>query len=246
MSRLNALRLDASDTYNRGAKHVLLPLVIAYVVVAASSRHTYEAGKPDSGPPLRYTAPDGLRLALSAPFPDSLLQLHRFCGIALLLLVLAQKHLTVPALARAGPGSRSLHALLGYLAILCMAGMASAGFLMRDRPAYSDFGLAMWLFFVPWPVIALAVLAAARAGKWELHALAGNVALRACLAVPAARVAGAYLQARGEAGEGWLVEQWGYYVGIGAITAVVGLWTAWDAWRWWQDMAKPVPGRKAE
>ena len=50
-----------------------------------------------------------------------------------------------------------------------------------------------------------------------------------------ARVVGGVLQ-RNAGGRDWMVEQLGYYVGIGMTAAVVGVWALWDVRAWWIAM----------
>jgi hypothetical protein len=153
----------------------------------------------------------------------------------LLLLTLAQKHWTVPGLQKGEPAFRSYHSNLGYLTTTLMMAMSISGFFMRDTPVYSSFPAAMWLFFLPWPLIASAILFSAWTRSWNVHGIAGNVALKACLSVPMARVVGGVLQ-RNAGGRDWMVEQLGYYVGIGMTAAVVGVWALWDVRAWWIAM----------
>lgn len=241
-TRAQALRLDSFDSYNTVAGYLMLPLMIGYVGLAIVKRHTLETAPDskdsDSVPLLRYQAPDGLALTLAGhDFSPLLLQLHRLSGIFLVLLTLAQKHVTVPGLRRGMPQYRTYHWIAGYLTVFLMLSMSISGFLMRDTPVYSSFPTAMWLFFTPWPIIALAVLSSAYSKAWNAHGIAGNVALKACLSVPMARVMGGVFQ-RHAGGNSWLLEQWGYYTGIGMTACVIGVWAGWDVWVWYAAMKR--------
>lgn len=81
------------------------------------------------------------------------------------------------------------------------------------------------LFGMPWLLWGIELLRSARNKDWLYHALVGNMALKACVAVPLARVFSAAAQ---QCGHHALRGLAGYYTGIAAASVLVGSWQAHD------------------
>lgn len=237
------LKEEAADPYHRWIKYLLVPLLAAYIIRAAMQSHS---SVPQADGTILSTARDtGLRMSTTAPLPVLYLALHAGCGAALIALCLAQKELV-----RKMPlsvSARQWHRRLGWLTVALMVGMACAGLAMSawpDPQRYPLFALYNLFFALPWLLWAAALLwtgrpkgnpkdESQRTRRLALHALAGNLSLKSCVAVPLARFISAELQQRTD-----LDEATAYYTGIGTAAAVIGLWALEDVWRFVQRMRR--------
>lgn len=162
----------------------------------------------------------GLHMSLSSPLPPLLLHLHAYSGALLLSGVLLQHFLMSLPLS---PLSRVAHRLNGYFMLAVMSLMAAAGLAMGPHSAWPHFAAFSVAFAAPWLLWAVALWMSARWRSWRLHRLVANQVFKGCLTVPLSRLCGALVQRTVPS----LGEALGYYVGIGAVVAVVAVWEIW-------------------
>eukprot|EP00470_Lotharella_oceanica_P001718 CAMPEP_0170170442 /NCGR_PEP_ID=MMETSP0040_2-20121228/3436_1 /TAXON_ID=641309 /ORGANISM="Lotharella oceanica, Strain CCMP622" /LENGTH=176 /DNA_ID=CAMNT_0010409847 /DNA_START=125 /DNA_END=652 /DNA_ORIENTATION=+ len=168
-------------------------------------------------------------MQLKSKFPDALLQIHAGCAVAMLLMVLFQKHSVIRMLGKEGSFARQAHRWVGRLTLLVMMGMDVAGYLMGPYAQWDHFTTFEYLFAAPWIVFLAGIYSFASIKHVRLHRLFGNMLLKACIATPLARLAGAALQRSELATQKEWSDEMAYYIGIGGVSAVVGLWQACDA-----------------
>lgn len=223
---------DRRDSYHL-VKWIVLPVLLVYALVALTNSHSVERIEthqahtssidgPSSQPMHRSVARDSLLImTVHTPFPSYLLNAHSYAGLALFILVFVQKEVV----ARMGMNYAtyvSTHRIIGYSIMGLMVIMDAAGWLMGFYPAYSGFQFFSVLFAAPWLVLLVGIYLTASRMRARLHRVFGNLIVKACIAVPLARIAGAFLQRNG-----W-EEETGYYTGIAAVTAVIGAWAIFD------------------
>lgn len=247
----DVLVAESRDVYHRSALRVLIPTgLMCYVGYVLWWGWSNEHGASH----LDYTSPEGLRVPLRSPFSQLLLRLHFWSAVAMIPLVIIQKHLT-PAMAfrtqqaggalddaasnthnaRARWLRDAIHPALGGTILMCMILMAAAGFFLRGSPAFAGFSPTMILFVAPWVIfIPGLALSPGLLDMKRLHAVLGNCVFKACVAVPLARVFGVALQRILLAQEARATDPdvsvlgRGYYLGIAASAVVIGVWAAAD------------------
>lgn len=146
---------------------------------------------------------------------------------------------------------RSLHGLLGFLLNACTLIMAGSGSSLGSQSVFTpaeatskhlSFKKAMLLFTVPWLLMVPAVGITGKLKSIKLsgrekpvslcfpHMMAGNIFLKAFIAVPAARLLGVLFQRVQEAlhGQDGVSYEKCYYAGILSSAVCVGAWVAKD------------------
>ncbi len=235
-----AVSEDSEDFYNRRLAWLLLPLAVAWLVWTFGVRSALPSHSDDL---VSVSRDAGLRMTLKQPFPPWLLWAHSISGALLLAGAMLQKRL-VSQMAR-GEGGGDWHRRTGYALAALMLVMSGAGFLMSPYSTWNNFTAFSVAFAAPWVGWAAAIvvsgrrrkvrmrvredkkneeLCCANSAQYGFHRLMGNQMLKGCLAVPAARLAGAVVQDWAPA---W-GEDAGYYVGIFGVVCVVAVWEACD------------------
>jgi hypothetical protein len=258
----SVLRRDARGTIMRSALALFIGCYLAVVLWRPNS--TTPAGSPalaeeanaTLASAFAYVSPEALRMSLRGRFPVAVLNLHALAGVVLLAAAFLQKASVRFMLAEKQAGRRGwwhwAHGnLLGPLALLAMAAMVGAGYTLRHSSSFPRFNEAMVLFAAPWVAFLLSIWTTAWLQWRRTHAVLGDAAVKACVAVPLARVLGAALQRLdvdvcesvrrdvvshvslpGAADLAALctgfTDASGYYYGIAASAAVVGLWAITD------------------
>ncbi len=214
------VRIDSQDAYNTWAKWVLVPFLVLYSATAVfGNPWTQES---DAAWGVHNGRDSGLRMKLNVDhMPPALLKSHAICAIALVLAVLFQKYTIVSSLS--SPRWLCVHRWVGRMALAALVIMDIAGFLMGPYSAWESFGTFEYIFAAPWVALLAGIyFCAQRSGtlysvRW--HRYFGNALLKACIATPAARLAGSAVQ-RGTR----LNDEQSYYAGIGGVAAAIGCW----------------------
>lgn len=171
-----------------------------------------------------YTSPEGVRMELNEPLNKTRLLGHSIAGVIMIFCSLIQKHsascmlkkmLAKPASSRSLSSSRnrddnddvennsSFSFLFTRFAhknvtstvmLVCVAVMATAGFMMRAYSNLPHFNNVMYLFVSPWIVLGLLIYFSAKYRYCRVHVVIGNALVWSCFAVVFARVLGAGLQ----------------------------------------------------
>lgn len=215
--KVSVSRDDSQDLYNRRLRPVLWICVVLWVVVAFGLRRTHNThldGKQS------ISRDSGLQMTLKEPFPPLLLTVHSVGGAALLVGCMVQKELVRQMAEGRMTPYASLHGWVGMFCMACMIAMFVAGFAMGPYSSWDHFELFSFFFAAPWAVWTVTIFVTARMGQFHWHRLFANQCLKGCITVPAARLMGALVQKYAPQ----LGEANGYYVGIGAVTALIGLW----------------------
>lgn len=250
------IRANSTDTYSRTWLRFLLPVALsAYLaLVLLTPSQTTAAAAATTGEAVRYTSPEGLRMTLDGPFSAALLKIHYVAGVALIPLALVQKHLLTRMVTPGTPSgdARALwirdavHPALGGTIVTCMLAMAVAGYMLRTPSTFPGFSTAMVFFVAPWAVFIAGIGFSASWGFKVVHAVIGNCIVKACVAVPLARLSGTALQrlytdaaaSAASAGDAPTpaVLSAGYYHGILFSAVVIGAWQLFDLWEFRQHL----------
>ena len=225
---LATLRADATQR----SYHVLLkgltfvPLAV-YTLVFITSHHAESTSETDGGGKDKVDkvaeAKDGLRIRLRSPdesLPEWKLAMHSFAAMGLLAACVLQKE-TVVWMAR---GAREYaawirtHRWVGRIALGMVVAMDAGGFLMAPHAGLEHFDTFIYLFAAPFAVFGVGLYVTATPEYLDWHRLFANMLVKGCIGTPLARWAGALLQRNG-----WDIGP-GYYVGIGGVTVVLGVW----------------------
>jgi len=236
---------DGKDAYHRWLKYLLLPFFTLYGVVALVSDGITITEDTEL---VHIARESGLRMQLKEELPRCLLQAHAYCAIAMIILVVFQKHFIQSAVLELHSEKRQMvlavHRIVGW-ALLCLTmGMDIAGYLMGPYASWKHFTTFEIVFAAPWIVICSGIYISASGifgtRNLQLHRLFGNMLLKACIATPLARLSGAWLQRKASASpalneNGWNDEN-AYYVGIGFVAVVIGMWQICDiaAYLFWE------------
>jgi hypothetical protein len=198
--------------------------LIGYVAVAVFRGRTYEH-HDNASQGVEYVSPEGLTMPLRSAFPEWFLSMHRWAAVLIIPLCVAQTEIVglmddrkegdVSSRKRA----RDAHAVVGYSLLGCVGLMAVGGVMLRDSSQFSHFPLFVGAVVSPW-IGMLSILPLSAFKNLPLvHASAGSVMFKSCIAVPLARVLGVALQSYlGDA-------ERGYYYGILGSTVVTTVWT---------------------
>jgi hypothetical protein len=94
------------------------------------------------------------------------------------------------------------------------------GFLMAEHSSFDGFNIFIFIFAAPFTIFGLGLYFTAKRGEYiRYHRLFGNMLLKGCIGTPLARYGGSILQNM----FGYTNER-GYYVGIGLVTLLFGVW----------------------
>ncbi len=190
-------------------------------------------------------------MTLLRPFAGLDLNIHYICAVLLVPAALAQKYLVsrmrknsppaspaegnaVPAASCPGATAAqfyrtNVHPNLGHAVVVLMAGMAYGGFQMRQASDFPAFQAAMLYFVAPWVIFIVGILATASYKLAVLHAVLGNLVVKACVAVPVARLLGTALQhLYASLGQPESVLSQGYYHGIIGSAVLTSVWAIVD------------------
>lgn len=221
--RRQLVESDANDLYHRRIKYVALPVLSVYVVHALwACTKVLARGSPGGDGVKMSIGGDGLKMNLTAPFPPWMLAAHSIGACVLVALTLVQKGMAAQWLVEV-PAAALRHRRLGYMILVALAVMDSAGYAMGSGySAFPGFATFAKFFAAPFALWLVGIWLTARAGWLHAHALLGNMLLKGCIATPLSRLGGAALQRCG-----WSTAA-GYYQGIGAVTCVIGAWQLGD------------------
>lgn len=100
--------------------------------------------------------------------------------------------------------------------------MDIGGYAMGQNSKLRNFSTFALYFASPWIIWVILVYFTAIKCKFAFHKYIGNMMLKGCIAVPMARVSGAFLQRYG-----WKTAE-GYYVGILGSSILVGIWVVYE------------------
>jgi hypothetical protein len=209
------------DSFSIAFRYPIVLFLCAYLltVMLNTSRNSVQDGT------LQYESPEFLRMQLRHAFPQFELHAHGIAGVALVIAAVTQK-LLVPRMLKSSR-ARWLHGkVLGPFILACIAIMVTAGFSLRSASQFTSFETAMIWFGAPWVTLFFLTGISAKLRMWRLHAVCGDAVVKACVAVPLARLTGAVLQ-RWQA---FMTDEQGYYYGIALASVVVGIWAVADAY----------------
>ena len=201
--------------------------LLGYVVIAAFRSRSYEATGDDSAD-IQYVSPEGLAMPLRAVFPEWFLSLHRWGAIMIIPLCVLQTEIVGRMDDRQEDGTsssrqraRDAHTVVGYSLLGCVSLMAVGGVMLRDSSGFTHFPLFIVAVVSPWVGLLAVLPLSVYKNKPLLHASAGSVMFKSCVAVPLARVLGVALQTR-------MNTERGYYLGILASSIITTVWAATD------------------
>ena len=255
---------SATSSLNSVPLNIACVFLLAYLVTVLARRSESVDLPAGSGTTaVGYMSPEWLRVPLLRRFDPTWLTLHYAAGIVLVACAMTQKAL-LPLMCRGThrKTSRWLHArVFGPLTVIAVVAMATGGFMMRHDPDVPHFTTAMVAFVAPWVAFLAVVWPSASLGAWRLHAIAGEALVKACIAVPLARVLGAGLQRLDRSAVETVFEvawpmQWvagrffnfetsavdalafddvsGYYTGIAMSALVTATWAVADIISFWR------------
>lgn len=227
MKRIDILRADRADWFNRRVKYVLWILVLVWIVstfgLRQSSHRTLEHVADNLL--LSRSRDAGLQMTLKEAFPQHLLSIHSFAGAMLLVGCLLQKQLVVWMVDNYSTWAL-VHRINGAICIISMLCMAGGGFFMGPYSTWERFEIFSFFFALPWLIWVVLIYMSVQLEQYQWHRLFGNQCLKGCITVPLARLCGAWVQAN--------FPQWGeangYYIGIGFVVLLVGIWEMLDVY----------------
>jgi hypothetical protein len=217
MSRRAIILSERNDIFNSTLRLPVAMAIAIYVAFTAFSRSSLEpAGQGSNQNLITHHARDTrARMMLQSPFNTLHLHLHTAMATAALVLMLYQKELMFRASLDPAAALPRNHRVVGCVTCVMMFGLAALGYCMRHSPALPHFDSFSIAFAAPWyppcnPASCPSSLSprllsrlawsfliplTARYRFLRLHQLLSNMALKACLAVPCARLATAIVQA---------------------------------------------------
>ena len=160
-------------------------------------------------------------------FPNWALKIHGIGGIFVIIQTFYLKysaHFMLDDYPNNYKTNKKLHKYVGFINLIVVLCMDFGGFFMGSFSKLNNFDKFVYFFASPFIFWTITLYIFAKKKKYLfIHILMGNMLMKACVAVPLARVLGSYLQ------KTELFEKIdGYYIGIISATILVGLWQVYE------------------